>query len=159
GTVEDFIVLWSVLKRRSAWPDTALFVIDNWAFNRMHPQVRWLEWADDVNRFVDAGRAPFGLTLGPALYRWYQVKDLFSYTVFKTSLGELRRRRERGIELVESLGRDLVPESAVVGRRALRADGSFTYDRDYVEQTVAQVRGEATRYAATDKGNLTNFQW
>lgn len=163
GTVEDFIVLWSVLERRGALPDTVLFVVDNWAFNRMHPQVRWLEWADDVNRFVDAGagsRAPFGLAVGPAMYRWYQVKDLFSYTVFKTSLSELRRRRERrGAEIVESLSRDLVPESDVAGRRALRADGSLMYDRAYVDQPVAQVRDEAVRYAASAKGNLGNFQW
>jgi hypothetical protein len=165
GTVEDFIVLWSVLERRGTLPETVLFSIDNWEFNRMHPQLRWLEWADEVNRFVDThaeSRAPFGLAIGPAMYRWYQVKELLSYTVFKTSLSELRRlrgRAPRGTEIVESLDHDLVAESDVAGRRALRADGSLTYDRAYNDQTVEQVRDEATHYAASSNGNLGNFQW
>ena len=166
GTVEDFIVLWSVLERRGALPDTVVLAIDNWAFNRTHPQLRWLEWADEVNRFVDAdaaSRAPLAHALGPAMYRWYQAKELLSYTVFKASLTDLRRlargRSRRGAEIVESLRRDLVPESDVAGRRALRSDGSIIYERSYVDHTVEQVRDEAMRYAASFKGNLGNFQW
>jgi hypothetical protein len=165
GTVEDFIVLWSVLERRGALPDTVVLAIDNWEFNRMHPQLRWLEWADEVSRF-DAGtasRAPFTRALGPAMYRWYQLKELLSYSVFKASLGELRRlsrgRPRRGAEIVESLRRDLVLESDVAGRRALRADGSIMYERAYLDQTAEQVRGEAMRYAASFRGNLGDFQW
>jgi hypothetical protein len=166
GTVEDFIVLWSVLEHRGALPDTVVLAIDNWEFNRMHPQLRWLEWADEVSRFVDAGaasRAPVARALGPAMYRWYQLKELLSYSVFKASLSELRRlsrgRPRRGAEIVESLRRDLVPESDVAGRRALRADGSIMYERAYVDQTTEQVRGEAVRYAASFRGNLGDFQW
>jgi hypothetical protein len=165
GTVEDFIVLWSVLERRGALPDTVVLAIDNWEFNRMHPQLRWLEWADEVSRF-DAGtasRAPFTRALGPAMYRWYQLKELLSYSVFKASLGELRRlsrgRPRRGAEIVESLRRDLVLESDVAGRRALRADGSIMYERAYLDQRAEQVRGEAMRYAASFRGNLGDFQW
>jgi hypothetical protein len=166
GTVEDFIVLWSVLERRGALPDTVVLAIDNWEFNRGHPQLRWLEWADEVSRFVDAGaasRAPFARALGPAMYRWYQLKELLSYSVFKASLSELRRltkgRPRRGAEIFESLGRDLVSESDVAGRRALRADGSIMYEHAYVDQTVEQVREEALRYTASFHGNLANFQW
>jgi len=47
ASVEDFIVLWSVLERRERPPETALFSIDSWAFNRSHPQAHWLEWQDE----------------------------------------------------------------------------------------------------------------
>jgi hypothetical protein len=166
GTVEDFIVLWSVLERRERSPEAALFSIDNWAFNRAHAQLHWMEWADEVNRFVDATRgrrASFGSAFDGAIYRWYQGKELLSYTVFKTSLQEFNRirigRRSRGAEVVQTLERDLVPERDAAGLRALRADGSLVYERAYLEQSVPQVRAEAQRYARVTRGNLENFEW
>src|SRR5439155_12159096 len=53
GSPEDFIVLWTTLRDRDKAPEAAIFAIDNWTFNRSHPQVRWLAWADEVARFVD----------------------------------------------------------------------------------------------------------
>ncbi len=79
GTVEDFIVLWSVLKANGRVPEAALFAIDQWQFNRMHEQVRWLEWAVEVNRFVEASGGDarlFGLPVDAALYTWLQAKEL-----------------------------------------------------------------------------------
>lgn len=166
GTVEDFIVLWAVLERREPRPKTALFSIDSWTFNRGHAQLHWLEWADEVNRFVDGGRgrrASFGSAVDGAVYRWYQAKELLSYTVFKSSLREVNRlrvgRKPRGAEVVESLERDLVPEREAVGVRALRADGSIAYERTYLDQTESTVRDEAARYARVHRGNLGNFEW
>jgi len=166
ASVEDFIVLWSVLERRERLPETALFSIDRWAFNRSHPQVRWLEWQSEVNRFVDTSRgrrASFGGAVDWAMYGWYQGKELLSYTVFKTSLQEFNRlrigRSRRGQEIADALARDLVPERDAVGVRALRADGSLAYERAYVEQPLMQVRAEAQRFARVHRGNLENFVW
>jgi hypothetical protein len=166
ASVEDFIVLWSVLERRERLPETALFSLDSWAFNRSHPQVRWLEWQSEVNRFVDTSRgrrASFGGAVDWAMYGWYQGKELLSYTVFKTSLQEFNRlrigRSRRGQEIAEALARDLVPERDAVGVRALRADGSLAYERAYVEQPLMQVRAEAQRFARVHRGNLENFVW
>jgi hypothetical protein len=166
ASVEDFIVLWSVLERRERVPGTALFSIDSWAFNRSHPQLHWLEWQGEVNRFVDAShgtRASFGTAADRATYGWYQGKELLSYTVFKTSLQELNRirlgRSRRGQEVAETLERDLVPERDAVGVRALRADGSIAYERAYLEQPLTQVRAEAQRFARVHRGNLENFVW
>jgi hypothetical protein len=166
GTVEDFIVLWSVLERRRPLPKTALFSIDSWTFNLGHPQMHWLEWADEVNRFVDGTRGrgvSFGSVADDAVYRWYQGKELLSYTVFKSSLREFNRlrvgRKPRGAEVVESLERDLVPEGEAVGVRALRADGSIGYERAYLEQSESAVREEAARHARVHRGNMGNFEW
>lgn len=166
ASVEDFIVLWSVLERRERLPETALFSIDSWAFNRSHPLLQWLEWQDEVNRFVDASRGrhvSFGAAADRAMYGWYQGKELLSYTVFKTSLQELDRirrgRSRRGQEVAETLARDLVPERDAVGLRALRADGSIAYERAYVEQPQAQIRAEAQSFARVHRGNLGNFTW
>jgi len=57
GTVEDFIVMWSTMKASDRIPEVAIFGIDNWEFNKAHPQVRWLAWADDVARFVESSGA------------------------------------------------------------------------------------------------------
>lgn len=166
GTVEDWIVLWTVLKRSDRVPEVALFAVDNWAFNSSHPQVRWLQWADEVNRFVEAGggrRTALGLPVDGALYRWYQAKEFLSYTVLTASLATLSRLRIgrpwRGSEIVESLARDLVPEGEVRDRRALRADGSLVYERAYLERTPDEIREEALRFATVVRAGLGSFQW
>jgi hypothetical protein len=166
GTVEDWVVLWSVLKRGGRVPETALFSVDDWAFNLSHPQVRWLVWADEVTRFVEtAGGRPAarGLPVDGALYRWYQAKEFLSFTVLRRSLRELDRRRIgrawRGSEIVEALQHDLVPETEVAGRRALRADGSLLYDRTYLERPAAEIREEALRFATVVRAGLGDFQW
>ena len=166
ASVEDFIVVWSRLARRERIPTVALFVLDQWTFNRAHDQLRGLEWADDVNRVLDASggrRALPGLPVDDVVYRWLQAKELVSYTVLKSSLGSLDRlrfgRERRGTDIVRALERGLVPEADLAGRRGLRADGSLVYDRAYEAQTPAQVREIAARYAVTARGNLGGFRW
>lgn len=166
ASVEDFIALWSRLVRRERVPTVALFVVDQWTFNRAHDQLRWLEWADDVHRFLDAAgsrRALRGLPVDDVTYRWLQAKELVSYTVLKRSLGSLNRLRSRrdrrGTDIVRALERDLVSEADLAGRRGLRADGSLVYDRAYEARTPAEVRQIAARYAVTARGNLGGFRW
>ena len=96
GTVEDFIVLWSTLKAGGKIPEVAICGIDSWEFNASHPQVRWLAWADDVTRFVETTEGAGGWRpAGAVLYRWYQLKDLVSFSVFRRSLGDLWRPAPR----------------------------------------------------------------
>jgi hypothetical protein len=166
ASVEDFIVLWSVLRDTGRIPRVALFSLDNWSFNRSHPQVPWLVWADEVSRLVDNmsgaghGRVPHAETL---LYRWYQTKELVSYSVLRTSLRDLNRvrlgRTPRGAELVQSLANELVDERQVAGRRALLADGSLIYEATFDARPRAEVRADAVDFAVRLKAGLRDFSW
>jgi hypothetical protein len=164
GTVEDFIVMWSTLKASGRIPEVAIFGIDNWEFNRSHPQVRWLAWADDVARFVETTEGSGGWRRADeVLYRWYQLKDLVSFSVLRRSLGDLRRlrldREPRGAELVRSLADQLVDERRIDGRRALRADGSLVYDAAYEARRPDQVRPDALDFVTQHHANLGRFAW
>jgi len=164
GTVEDFIVLWSLLRDGGKAPDVAVFAIDAWLFNESLEQVRWLMWADEVARFMDAGPLSYGgISLSHLVLQWYRTKEFVSFSVTKTSVRELQRRlagrRRQGSDLISALDRQLVRETHVEGRRALRADGSLLYERAYVEQSSDDVRRDAISYAATELGGLRNFRW
>jgi len=166
ASVEDFIVLWSVLRDTGKVPAVALFSLDNWSFNRSHPQVPWLVWADEVNRLVDSmdGRGPRRLPRAEAVvYRWYQAKELVSFSVLKTSLRDLDRlrlgRTPRGAELVQSLANELVDERQIAGRRALLADGSLVYETTFAARPRAEVRADALDFAVRTKAGLRDFAW
>ncbi|HEV8585463.1 MAG TPA: hypothetical protein VGT02_10900 [Methylomirabilota bacterium] len=164
GTVEDFIVLWTTLRDAGKVPQVAVFAIDNWEFNAAHPRVRWLTWAGDVTRFVEATEgAAWWSRADAVLYRWYQLKDLASYSVLTTSFTDLARRlrgREaRGAEIVRTLGERLVDERSIDGRRALRADGSLVYEAEYRARGPAEVRVDALDFALKDHGGLREFAW
>lgn len=166
GTVEDFIVLWTALRDAGKVPRVALFAIDNYEFNASQSQIRWLAWADEVARFVDtAGVAgwPRRARLERLLYRWYQAKELVSYAVLETSLRELNRlaagRQRRGAELLDALGGRLVPEAQTAGQRALRADGSLVYEREYAGRPAALVDADALDFAVRTKAGLGAFTW
>lgn len=164
GTVEDFIVMWSTLKATDRIPELAIFGIDNWEFNKSHPQVRWLAWADDVSRFVETTEGAGGWRRADeVLYRWYQLKDLVSFSVLRRSLTDLRRlrldREPRGAELVRSLADQLVDERRVDGRRALRADGSLVYESAYEARGPDEVRPDALDFVRLHHANLGGFAW
>jgi hypothetical protein len=164
GTVEDFIVLWSTLKAGGKLPEVAVCQFDNWEFNASHPQVRWLVWADDVSRFVETTEGARGWQgAAPLLYRWYQLKDLLSYSVLKRSFGDLQRvrrhREPRGAELLQSLSDQLVDERQIDGRRALRADGSLVYEAAYEGRTVDEARADALDFVRLHHANLRAFTW
>ena len=166
GSPEDFIVLWTTLRDRDKAPEAAIFAIDNWTFNRSHPQVRWLAWADEVARFVDTqdGSPAWGGSWVPlVLYRWYQVKDLLSFSVFRSSLRDLDRllagRPARGAEIVQSLGTELIDARDVDGHRALLADGSLRYETSYERRGPNEVRADAIDLAVRLRGGLGAFAW
>lgn len=166
GTVEDFIALWSVLKATGKAPKVALFAIDISMFNLSLDQVRWLVWSNDVNQFIEraqTGRARMFPDVEPALLAWYRAKDLMSYAVLAVAFQDLRRLRagrdRHGADLIRLLDTQLVPETQVAGRRALRADGSLIYDEGTSNLSATAVREIALRYAAVDAGGLKNFQW
>lgn len=164
GTVEDFIVMWSTLKAGDKIPEVAIFGIDNWEFNASHPQVRWLAWADDVTRFVETTEGAAGWRgADEVLYRWYQLKDLVSFSVLRRSLGDLRRlrigREPHGAELVRSLADQLVDERRIDGRRALRADGSLVYETAYEARGQDVARADALDFAQRHHANLGGFAW
>jgi hypothetical protein len=165
ASVEDHIALWQLLKRGGRAPRLAVFSIDHWALDRTQEQVRWLALSGEVSQFLeDAGRGPgrgWAVLHGLA-YRWARFKELFSYTVLKTSLRDLERaargRARRGGEVEASLRRDVVAEGQVGDRRAVRADGSLIYDRAYDGQTAEQVRESAVRFARAGARGLAGFQ-
>ena len=165
ASVEDHIALWQLLKRGGRAPRLAVFSIDHWVLDRTQEQVRWLALSGEVSQFLeDAGRGPgrgWAVLHGLA-YRWARFKELFSYTVLRTSLRDLERaargRARRGGEVEASLRRDVVAEGQVGDRRAVRADGSLIYDRAYDGQTAEQVRESAVRFARAGARGLAGFQ-
>jgi len=166
ATVEDYIALWSLLKRRGKVPEVAIFSIDVWIFSRTHEQVRWLALAPEVTRFLDAAGAGHGALWLPAqeaVYRWLQAREFLSYTVLQRSIRDLHRvlagRKRRGDDLLKALGRDLVPEGEVAGRQGIRADGSVMRPTLARDPTVGQLREEASRYVASGAYALEGFRW
>jgi len=166
ATVEDYIALWSLLKRQGKIPEVAVFSIDVWIFSRTHGQVRWLALAPEVTRFLAAAGAGPGASWLPAqeaLYWWLQARDLLSYAVLRRSLQDLERvlagRKRRGDDLLKALARDLVPEGEVAGRQGIRADGSVMRSTPDRELTAAQLREEAARYVASGAYALEGFRW
>lgn len=97
------------------------------------------------------------------LYRWYQLKDLLSFSVLKRSFGDLQRirlhRRPRGAELLQSLTDQLVDERQIDGRRALRADGSLVYEAEYEGRSVDEARADALDFVQLHHANLRAFTW
>jgi len=165
GSIEDHIVLWTVMRDSGKVPELALFAIDSWAFNTSYPEIRWLAWADDVNRFVDARESvPWASGLTQRfVYRWYQTKEMLSYAVLRSSLRDLQRtlagHERRGRELLQLLDHQIVAESNVNGRRGLRADGSLVYEAAFQSRSAAEIRAEAVESLTKNRGGLGRFQW
>lgn len=166
ATVEDYVALWSLLKRQGKIPEAAIFSIDVWIFSYTHEQVRWLALAPEVTRFLDAAGAGPGAWWLPAQeagYWWLSAREFFSYTVLRESIRDLQRgvagRRRRGDDLVEALARGLVPEGEIAGRQGIRADGSVMRPTPAREPTVAELRTEASRYVASGAYALEGFRW
>src|SRR5262245_28502563 len=163
ASVEDYIAVWALLRAAGKIPDLAIFSLDAWLFNAAHEQVRWLALGDVATRFLeqhDEGRRLAPL-VGGALYQWYRVKELLSFTVLTTSIADLERpltgRRRLGERVAEALRRDLVPEGEVAGRNAIRADGSVI--RAAERPTIADLRATAQRYVQSGDSHLAGFRW
>src|SRR5262245_11820843 len=164
ATVEDFIALWSILERQGKRPDVAWFSVDAWALNEAKEEVRWLAWADEVSGFL--ARTGAGATVsGPsseALFLWYRAKELLSWTVLRTSVADLRRlaegRRRPGAEVQQALEGSIVAETALGGRRGLRADGSIVYEAEYRHLSEERTREEAIRYVTAGRTGLEGFR-
>jgi uncharacterized protein YfiM (DUF2279 family) len=165
ASVEDHIAFWQLIKRAGRLPDIAIFSIDHWALARSQEEVRWLALSEEVSEFLDGAGRGSGWGWAPLhalVYRWARFKDLFSYTVLKASAADLERaargRGRRGAEVEASLRRDVVAESQVGDRRAVRADGSLIYDRVYAGRAAEQVREEAVRFARAGARGLAEFR-
>lgn len=165
ASVEDHIALWYLLERGGRIPEAAVFSIDHWALAASQEDVRWLALAPEVARFLEAAGQPSGraaAALQDARYGWTSFKELFSYTVLKSSLASaersLRGRGRRGAEVMEALRRNVVPEERLDGRRGVRADGSLVYDRTYDRRPPEQVREEAVRFARAGARGLASFR-
>ncbi len=166
ATVEDYIALWWNLRVARKTPEVAIFSIDAWIFNESYDQLHWLSFSPDVNLFLEQARetrfARWGIAQ-EALYRWYQAKEMLSYTVLKASLKELERmqagRKKRGIEVYQALTNDIVPESAVAGRSAIRADGSVIPPASARDQSSAALKEKAVQYMSPAPRGLANFRW
>jgi uncharacterized protein YfiM (DUF2279 family) len=165
ASVEDHIAFWQLLKRGGRAPDIAIFSIDHWALARSQEQVRWLALSGEVSEFLEGAGRGTGWGWAPLhrlAYRWARFKELFSYTVLKTSVADLERaargRGRRGAEVEASLRRDVVAEGQVGDRRAVRADGSLIYDRAYDGQAAEQVREDAARFARAGARGLAQFR-
>jgi hypothetical protein len=165
ATLEDYIAFWELLKQRDRIPDVAIFSIDQWALAKSEDEVRWLVLADLVRAFLDeAGGASGwgGASLQALTYEWARFKELFSYTVLRSSVSQLDRallgRRRRGWEVAESLRRDVVAEDQVAGRRAVRADGSLIYESATERQSPEKVQEEAVRFAQTGARGLEGLR-
>jgi hypothetical protein len=163
ASVEDYIAMWALLRASGKIPEQAIFSLDAWLFNGAHEQVRWLALGDIVTGFLghdDRGRA-MAPVFSEAMYRWYRLKELLSFTVLTTSIADLERplmgRRRLGERVAEALQRDLVPEAEVGGRNAIRADGSVI--RAAGRPTIDDLRVTAERYARGGETHLGSFRW
>src|SRR5262249_59238295 len=121
ASVEDYIAVWALLQAAGKIPDLAIFSLDAWLFNAAHEQVRWLALGDVVTRFLeqhDEGRRLAPL-LGGAMYQWYRVKELLSFTVLTSSIADLERplsgRRRLGEGVAEALRRAPLPAECGAG--------------------------------------------
>jgi len=166
AVVEDYIALWSVLKREKKIPATAVFSIDAWVFSRTQEQVAWVALAPEVSRFLDTAHGEHGPSWTAArevAVWWLEAKDLVSFSVLLQSIRDLERalagRRRQGDDLVTALMGDLVPEDRLGGRQAIRADGSVIRAASASEATPARLRDEAASYVATGAYALKGFRW
>jgi len=163
ASIEDYIAVWALLRASGKIPDFAIFSLDAWLFNAAHEQVRWLALGDIVTRFLERNDEGRGVApvFGDAMYHWYRLKELLSFTVLTTSLADLERpltgRRRLGESVAEALRRDLVPEAEVGGRNAIRADGSVI--RAAGRPTIADLRLTAQRYVQGGDTHLAGFRW
>jgi hypothetical protein len=166
AAVEDYIALWSLIEERGIWPRVAVFAVDAWVFNASHEQRLWRALAPEVSRFVDGSASGLRGRWRPvqgALAGWDQAKELVSYTVLQSSLRDLERtltrRKRHGDGLLKALGGPLVPEDAIEGRHAIRADGSVIRPPSLRDPIPAEVREAVLRHVATGPYGLVDFRW
>lgn len=166
AAAEDYVALWSLLKRRGAVPEVAVFSADAWALSRTHDPARWLALAREVDRFEGTAgghRAWLHRPLAEALYRWYQAKELLSFTVLRSSVRDLERmltgRKRRGDDLLGALSASVVPEAAGASRNAIRADGSVIRPVSPTDPTARQVHDQVVRDFTTAPYGLADFEW
>lgn len=166
AVVEDYIALWTLIEERGIRPRVAVFAVDAWVFNGSHEQWLWRALAPEVSRFADASAGGLRVWWRPlqgALAGWDQAKELVSYTVLQTSLRDLERtltrRKRHGDDLLKALGGALVPEEAVEGRNAIRADGSVIRPVSPRDPAPAEVREAILRHVASGPYGLVDFRW
>jgi|SRR5262245_37043628 len=159
--VDDYVALWSLLRRRGLVPEVAVFSVDAWALSGAHDEAPSLSLADEV-----ASPGPLrSMRIGAswALYAWYQAKELLSFTVLNASARDLDRalhgRRRRGDDLVDALSEGLMAESEVGARQAIRADGSVIRPAAMRDRAPDQIRGDVQRHVAEGAYGLADFRW
>jgi hypothetical protein len=165
AVVEDYIALWTLIDQRGIRPGVAVFAVDAWVFNETYEQRLWRALAPEVARFAEEtpGLPVRWPALQGVLAGWDQAKELVSYTVLRTSLRDLERtlirRRRHGDDLLKALAGALVPEEAVAGRHAIRADGSVIRPVSPRDPAPAEVRESVLRHVASGPYGLVDFRW
>jgi len=96
ATVEDFIGVWALLRDQGKIPEIAVFCIESWQLDANQPPGRWRSLQSEVSRFLDetaSGEGARWVPLAEATYRWDTVTELVSFTVFRSSVRDLRKAR------------------------------------------------------------------
>ena len=178
ATVEDYIALWWNLRVGRKMPKVAhvpVQVVREYVYvyaavapvqGQMVSLILPETSTEMMNLFLEHARETHFAGSGiaqEALYRWYQAKEMLSYTVLTASLKELERmqagRKKRGIEVYQAFTNDIVPESAVAGRSALRADGSVIPPASARDQSSVAIQEKAVQYMSPAPRGLANFRW
>ena len=89
ATVEDFIGVWSLLRRYAKIPDVAVFSVEMWHFDERQPPERWRALQDEVSDFGSSR----GTFVADAAYAWDRATEFLSFTVLRSSIRDLRRTR------------------------------------------------------------------
>ena len=166
AVVEDYIALWSLLKRDGKIPAVAVFSVDAWVLSRTQEHVAWVALAPEVSRFLEAAGARHGPAWTGArdlAVRWLEAKELLSYAVLVQSIRDLDRalsgRRRQGDDLIAALAGAVVPEDQIAGRQGIRADGSVIRAAAPAGATPARGEDEAAEFVAGGAYALKAFRW
>lgn len=146
AAVEDYAGLWSLLKRQGKAPDLILFSVDPWVFSQSQPPARWRSLAPEVAAFqVETGvDGRLTTVVDDVGYRWDAFTDLFSFTVLRASVRDLR-----------SLLR--VPRARTAEVAAAIADDEG-YGRNWATLPAEEIRRRAVEYGRQG-GGVTDPRW
>lgn len=96
ASVEDFIGVWTLLRDQGKTPEVAVFAIESWQLDANQPPARWRSLQEEVARFLDVralGAAARWSLVSDAAYRWDGLTEFVSFTVFRSSVRDLRKSR------------------------------------------------------------------
>ncbi len=162
GSLEDFLAIYRMLRKKKLIPQKMIIGIDPWLFNINNGQKRWVVLnnefmamktllAKDSERYKKIQRFMNFFIWGK--HKLSVVSSLFSPAYFQESIKYIGKKGKKD----KRISTIIISQTPILEYNSISPDGVLTYNNDFTNQSFKQVRKRAQKYIRGSIYSLSRY--